>query len=195
MFPSVGVVSIFLCCFSLPTQRCFSGQTFYFWARLAFLCLRRGVSRANTRRLTMDLFSLPTQRCFQRWSLGKGAQVLFSAYAEVFPSSRLWGSQTTPFLCLRRGVSVRLDPRLCVPCFSLPTQRCFWSHPCADVVERLFSAYAEVFPKARGWCAYGYAFLCLRRGVSHPLGHGSGVSFFSLPTQRCFPVRFSQWFN
>ena len=71
--------------FSLPTQRCFYRQLhrsrchalFSAYAEVfpcagvddaihcPFLCLRRGVSRANTRLSTMVRFSLPTQRCFR----------------------------------------------------------------------------------------------------------------------------------
>ena len=70
--------------FSLPTQRCFpidltqpvSGGLFsayaevflspsrYYHPRLAFLCLRRGVSSTTSSPRSTSPFSLPTQRCF-----------------------------------------------------------------------------------------------------------------------------------
>ena len=51
--------------------------------------------------------------------------VLFSAYAEVFLSAELMALFCSAFLCLRRGVSHRLQLR--------------------DHRSDLFSAYAEVF--------------------------------------------------
>ena len=91
------------------------------------------------------------------------------------------------FLCLRRGVSYRFAGRQETITFSLPTQRCFPWQSLSEGSPSLFSAYAEVFPAPTTLMSAWPPFLCLRRGVSHPLGHGSGVSFFSLPTQRCFP--------
>ena len=43
----------------------FLSQSRKLWTPPSFLCLRRGVSRANTRLSTMVRFSLPTQRCFR----------------------------------------------------------------------------------------------------------------------------------
>ena len=172
--------------FSLPTQRC-------------FFCFFRGISDKRlfsayaevfpwpqVSRPGTPYFSLPTQRCF-RTGLSPSRQVgLFSAYAEVFPGRDDRGQRGETFLCLRRGVSMRNASQTSGKTFSLPTQRCFlqdWIH--RDYQE-LFSAYAEVFPAPTTLMSAWPPFLCLRRGVSHPLGHGSGVSFFSLPTQRCF---------
>ena len=111
--------------FSLPTQRCFSrmflsitlARLFSAYAEvflamsieiedlIAFLCLRRGVSKS--------------------FRQGQGKKELFSAYAEVFPLSMIRPPQARSFLCLRRGVSrVRLG-RTAFLHFSLPTQRCF----------------------------------------------------------------------
>ena len=91
----------------------------------SFLCLRRGVSIAESICIMIVNFSLPTQRCF-RVDLSSGLMVgLFSAYAEVFPSSQPLSRFVSPFLCLRRGVSrypTGHDPKAH---FSLPTQRCF----------------------------------------------------------------------
>ena len=111
--------------FSLPTQRCFFGNTkiktlgklFSAYAEvfpglstpfrgiLPFLCLRRGVSHESL------LF------LFQYW--------LFSAYAEVFPTAAYQNGKARTFLCLRRGVSVRQTAFHALGSFSLPTQRCF----------------------------------------------------------------------
>ena len=131
--------------FSLPTQRCFQihqgnrplGILFSAYAEVfpddydhhleggAFLCLRRGVSEKEARLYRYRNFSLPTQRCFQRIGVEVRVICLFSAYAEVFPSSQPLSRFVSPFLCLRRGVSrypTGHDPKAH---FSLPTQRCF----------------------------------------------------------------------
>ena len=85
VFLEAGRGERLLVCFSLPTQRCFPPerqdrrvsylfsayaevfptQGVYIRSARSFLCLRRGVSRANTRLSTMVRFSLPTQRCFR----------------------------------------------------------------------------------------------------------------------------------
>ena len=111
--------------FSLPTQRCFLGIRYSLGDSLAFLCLRRGVSTFVDLAKGLTGFSLPTQRCFHPEGTRVALQRLFSAYAEVFPSTRRVWLGTRAFLCLRRGVSKAscgLDAQYC---FSLPTQRCF----------------------------------------------------------------------
>ena len=50
-------------------------------------------------------FSLPTQRCFPSIESQPGDEVLFSAYAEVFPAGLRGTDASFSFLCLRRGVS------------------------------------------------------------------------------------------
>ena len=132
-------------CFSLPTQRCFSVSPrvsvidwlFSAYAEVfpparvprsltqPFLCLRRGVSFLSEKFGSYHDFSLPTQRCFQRLLRLPDPWRLFSAYAEVFLTSRNPLSRWTHF--------------------SLPTQRCFSLEISPPVLCRLFSAYAEVF--------------------------------------------------
>ena len=141
----------------------------------AFLCLRRGVSAANSAKAAASSFSLPTQRCFcVRKSSEKDAG-LFSAYAEVFPCDTSRAERAFSFLCLRRGVSGLLIRCHYSVHFSLPTQRCFQGTEIAAAPVSLFSAYAEVFLYA-GFCLrVCFAFLCLRRGVSltrHLSGQG-----------------------
>ena len=114
--------------------------------RIAFLCLRRGVSGSPPALVRLADFSLPTQRCFRCGAQSSAKGLLFSAYAEVFLTGRSILSSKLSFLCLRRGVS----------------------HPgvIQDAVQRLFSAYAEVFP---------------------PITIDQfEATNFSLPTQRCF---------
>ena len=53
-------------------------------------------------------------------------------------------------------------------------------------VEKLFSAYAEVFPVSEASWSVLIPFLCLRRGVSYDPIAEFTWSRFSLPTQRCF---------
>ena len=113
---------------------------------MAFLCLRRGVSS-----LARDGFL---------------KQMLFSAYAEVFPKIGQMPGMPTAFLCLRRGVSVLPSDRVEIIDFSLPTQRCFRKARSGLRPEDLFSAYAEVFLIDPTSPCAAWAFLCLRRGVS-----------------------------
>ena len=131
--------------FSLPTQRCFSSTRsargaktlFSAYAEVfpprdltvvelvAFLCLRRGVSRASAAGNRRRAFSLPTQRCFYLQLPYLQAQELFSAYAEVFLRHSISRSPHQAFLCLRRGVSMSKGSLI--------------------LTLVLFSAYAEVF--------------------------------------------------
>ena len=111
--------------FSLPTQRCFylsdrekkDRELFSAYAEVflrspdsaspfdPFLCLRRGVSPKRGFVASARSFSLPTQRCFLSEPLPCFPDALFSAYAEVFRRERRLPGRSTPFLCLRRGVS------------------------------------------------------------------------------------------
>ena len=111
--------------FSLPTQRCFSGycsggerrELFSAYAEVflkspkislrvhSFLCLRRGVSVMPPGLFLFFTFSLPTQRCFPDIKQLFLQPILFSAYAEMFPSTQSEQSDVWAFLCLHRGVS------------------------------------------------------------------------------------------
>ena len=55
-----------------------------------------------------------------------------------------------------------------------------------DEFQRLFSAYAEVFPVEHNLEVAVRPFLCLRRGVSIDGYRVDYTIDFSLPTQRCF---------
>ena len=131
--------------FSLPTQRCFryEGETrpapdlFSAYAEVfpsrtarakrsrSFLCLRRGVSLIVLLHASAVIFSLPTQWCFWVDRFDLRFTVLFSAYAEVFPTLRFFSTAVPAFLCLRRGVSTLHIVNHYTNSFSLPTQRCF----------------------------------------------------------------------
>ena len=194
--------------FSLPTQRCFriqilklrSKKLFSAYAEVfpprdltvvelvAFLCLRRGVSRASAAGNRRRAFSLPTQRCFYLQLPYLQAQELFSAYAEVFPYTDLKAKVKEAFLCLRRGVSPSRPHGCGARRFSLPTQRCFQSKCCRKPPTSLFSAYAEVFLSSTALSPSTGTFLCLRRGVSQAFDQPITPPGFSLPTQRCFYV-------
>ena len=136
----------------------------------------------------MSAFSLPTQRCFPMGWQSINAAFLFSAYAEVFPEKEAPPFDGDAFLCLRRGVSSSSLVTRLQKGFSLPTQRCFWILSLSSFTQRLFSAYAEVFPSHRPLSSSTRSFLCLRRGVSSRSHHSQLAMCFSLPTQRCFPV-------
>ena len=153
--------------FSLPTQRCFqrwrsmgyccllfSAYAEVFLVRAmslkklpTFLCLRRGVSVTAYGRQAEIIFSLPTQRGFSDAPRWNPVEVLFSAYAEVFPLTVPANFSRSTFLCLRRGVSEVHEFRFSLCHFSLPTQRCFPLRRSVIPFFPLFSAYAEVFPK------------------------------------------------
>ena len=106
--------------------------------------------------------------------------MLFSAYAEVFPTSHGWMTAKCPFLCLRRGVSGSERNDHADDPFSLPTQRCFQIRNTYMFPLSLFSAYAEVFPVYASGTGRGLSFLCLRRGVSSAMPKGGGaVQLFS----------------
>ena len=158
----------------------------YLRSDLTFLCLRRGVSIIILSLVALCHFSLPTQRCFSTHHRAGPTSALFSAYAEVFLASDLFGSKRRSFLCLRRGVSTRALSWSPCTGFSLPTQRCFRDAALARAASLLFSAYAEVFPIYGGILSTVAAFLCLRRGVSDVQKQYAGLTAFSLPTQRCF---------
>ena len=93
-------------------------------------------------------------------------QILFSAYAEVFPDDIQGSRHWVPFLCLRRGVSGTSIVQEGDMSFSLPTQRCFSGYCSGGERRELFSAYAEVFLKSPKISLRVHSFLCLRRGVS-----------------------------
>ena len=131
--------------FSLPTQRCFQKGSsslsltslFSAYAEVflhvsvplirccTFLCLRRGVSVMPPGLFLFFTFSLPTQWCFWVDRFDLRFTVLFSAYAEVFPTLRFFSTAVPAFLCLRRGVSTLHIVTHYTNSFSLPTQRCF----------------------------------------------------------------------
>ena len=101
---------------------------------------------------------------------------LFSAYAEVFPSTSRVRLKPASFLCLRRGVS--------------ESERIIFA------AAWLFSAYAEVFLNRVHGNPCRPSFLCLRRGVSFLSSISHPRDCFSLPTQRCFwrqGVIYGQW--
>ena len=71
------------------------------------------------------------------------------------------------FLCLRRGVSVRIClPRMAARAFLCLRRGVSAVTDAAKDVCPLFSAYAEVFPLRHLSKEERKTFLCLRRGVS-----------------------------
>ena len=84
----------------------------------------------------------------------------------MFPSLEKPPVLASAFLCLRRGVSSPTGISRSRISFSLPTQRCFRPQRIGSLCQKLFSAYAEVFPQLQKT--------------------SSSNEDFSLPTQRCF---------
>ena len=107
----------------------------------------------------------------------------------MFPRCIRFIKSSSPFLCLRRGVSLFVSVLPGRVAFSLPTQRCFYGAVFKRHGSGLFSAYAEVFLHGRPRNGRDQSFLCLRRGVSQYTGKNEDFAAFSLPTQRCFRHR------
>ena len=111
----------------------------------SFLCMRRDVSQLLVDPQYADEFSLHAQRCF----LGKVEIILsptvFSACAEMFPTSVLDSLQRLCFLCMRRDVSAEREGRLISDVFSLHAQRCFHYKARRKDGRYVFSACAEMF--------------------------------------------------
>ena len=152
--------------FSLPTQRCFPEFSHPQQESRLFSAYAEVFPAEAPPPEGQISFSLPTQRCFFLSPVAKVSGSLFSAYAEVFHRNGGKDMDNKTFLCLRRGVSLNGDVLSCHDHFSLPTQRCFPASDPTQDIFKLFSAYAEVFPRYSGESAQNFR--------------------FSLPTQRCF---------
>ena len=91
---------------------------------------------------------------------------VFSAYAEVF-------------LKFLKFEQKRL-------LFSPRTRRCFYSSSSTNLLQTVFSAYAEVFPKPHTCSIIGVSFLRVRGGVSGQTSFARLVCKFSPRKRRCF---------
>ena len=70
--------------------------------------------------------------------------------------------------------------------FSPRTRRCFCPKDSRETLERVFSAYAEVFLVILLLFYCAISFLRVRGGVSDLVGFGLEVYLFSPRTRRCF---------
>ena len=87
--------------------------------------MRRDVSNAG-HGVTPDVTSsLHAQRCFYWLSKASKSELVFSACAEMFPSSYQWKIHADCLLCMRRDVSEAIKEYNDREGSSLHAQRCF----------------------------------------------------------------------
>ena len=91
---------------------------------------------------------------------------LFSAYAEVFPSSCQRRTNSSSLLRIRGGISDSVPIRGCGDGSSPHTRRYFRKPPGLMPKRSLFSAYAEVFPSPITTICRPLALLRIRGGIS-----------------------------
>ena len=92
--------------------------------------------------------------------------MVFSAYAEVFLNTYIFGTLDGGFLRVRGGVSLYMECRRQYGRFSPRTRRCFSSSDCHALASCVFSAYAEVFLLKALRYFFAHCFLRVRGGVS-----------------------------
>ena len=122
--------------------------------------------------------------------------LVFSAYAEVFLSSRSHFSTSLSFLRVRGGVSEKWGDAWTSDLFSPRTRRCFRTLDARHVLMAVFSAYAEVFPESQAAQVLPRRFLRVRGGVSANMLVVEMGEGFSPRTRRCFYKRvyaLEQW--
>ncbi len=93
-----------------------------------------------------------TRRYFARRLVGPHMNGVFSAHAEVFPSSRIRRVSIVRLLRTRGGISLKHHPRVLFAESSPHTRRYFQLRLRGFSPHFVFSAHAEVFLK-RGRCA------------------------------------------
>ena len=133
-----------------------------------FLRVRGGVSPKSSAVYVEYWFSPRTRRCFQPVRSLQGRDLVFSAYAEVFPRLVRLFQRGPSFLRVRGGVSGLLVDRIKILSFSPRTRRCFSIPNYLFWMGKVFSAYAEVFLIAAPSQAEDTCFLRVRGGVSMP---------------------------
>ncbi len=151
-----------------------------------FLRVRGGVSAARGAEKRQRRFSPRTRRCFSIYERDKVVEKVFSAYAEVFPILLNFFFLQRCFLRVRGGVSTAPRKTNVGARFSPRTRRCFSSRGTHPLSIRVFSAYAEVFPR-RNWSnCCTKSFLRVRGGVSTSRPNMPRAVPFSPRTRRCF---------
>ena len=116
-------------------------------------------------------------------------QALFSAHAEVFPSSAKKSSPSLSLLRTRGGISFCLAPLMSAVISSPHTRRYFRLTQLIAKKLQLFSAHAEVFPSYPAHRQEAAALLRTRGGISDVLAWLSNGEISSPHTRRYFPVR------
>ena len=132
-------------------------------------------------------FSSPhTRRYFPSPGARYPGQLLFSAYAEVFPIRNLVPAQQRALLRIRGGIST-YGQSLKVENYSSPhTRRYFRAGPPVAGGEHLFSAYAEVFPRWPSRRGRRASLLRIRGGISLFTGTRATPPASSPHTRRYF---------
>ena len=130
---------------------------------------RGGISKDVRDGPMVDDSSPRTRRYFPFWCSQSPSTSLFSAHAEVFPSS----ATASPS-------AARSSPR---------TRRYFRRVTASTRSAVLFSAHAEVFPLGAGRRAPSVSLLRARGGISGPSCGGFFMRSSSPRTRRYFPVR------
>src|SRR5699024_3220333 len=87
-----------------------------------------------------------TRRYFPGFRPIRRRRDLFSAHAEVFPSSAYWDLVSFSLLRTRGGISKRLSLHVESRASSPHTRRYFLRRTRSGLLTNLFSAHAEVFP-------------------------------------------------
>ena len=132
-----------------------------------------------------------TRRYFRRFLPRRPSGKLFSAHAEVFPSTLGIQNLSTSLLRARGGISVKRVHQGGAYGSSPRTRRYFLRSLFLLMWLGLFSAHAEVFPSVRVTMADSVALLRARGGISLAISAPVVESPSSPRTRRYFPM-FSQ---
>ena len=116
---------------------------------------------------SMTLSSPHTRRYFQLLAVCSPPWLLFSAYAEVFPSICYLSQTTGTLLRIRGGISIAEKITEWINGSSPHTRRYFQPWVVYRTNGKLFSAYAEVFPCARKGACPSKTLLRIRGGISN----------------------------
>ena len=155
---------------------------------MTLLRIRGGISGTLSGTPTAEGSSPHTRRYFPKIVPISDMLVLFSAYAEVFPSSPSSVSGRKTLLRIRGGISIAEKITEWINGSSPHTRRYFQPWVVYRTNGKLFSAYAEVFPCARKGACPSKTLLRIRGGISN-LHCSSLLEISSSPhTRRYFQV-------
>ena len=134
-----------------------------------------------------------TRRYFHWYRPGWHLPYLFSAHAEVFPSTRGLRCRLRPLLRARGGISATTGARSATHGSSPRTRRYFHVLAASPVHHRLFSADAEVFPRDRAVPTSGGSLLRARGGISAIAAIQDALANSSPRTRRYFRHKVILW--